>query len=203
MRAGEKHVLERNQVLLDIGHKVPGIGLVMDGAVKLSVGRANAKRVYRVAGAGESFLEAPTIARSSSPFEVRAIKQSVVLALPTKEIEAALKRCPRFAIDLIAVLAERTMSALEDLHATTLPIEGRVARYLLSIAKTQTRRRGHVVIPLPKVVLAARLGMKKESLSRALRSLSDDGLIAVEGRRIILLDRAALSRCQLSDVFTR
>jgi CRP-like cAMP-binding protein len=45
-----------------------------------------------------------------------------------------------------------------------------------------------------KTVVAARLGVKKETLSRLLRELADDGVIAVAQRNIAILDRARLAQ---------
>ena len=47
---------------------------------------------------------------------------------------------------------------------------------------------------MSKTLVAARLGMKKETLSRLLRRLAADGLIEVSRREIAILDRAALTR---------
>ena len=49
-------------------------------------------------------------------------------------------------------------------------------------------------LPVSKTLLAARLDMKKETLSRLLRRLAADGLIKVSGREIAILDRERLER---------
>jgi CRP/FNR family transcriptional regulator, transcriptional activator FtrB len=48
------------------------------------------------------------------------------------------------------------------------------------------------VLPVEKRLLASYLGMTPENLSRALRSLEDSG-VKVDGQRIIITDRAALT----------
>jgi CRP-like cAMP-binding protein len=50
-----------------------------------------------------------------------------------------------------------------------------------------------VHLPTTKTVVAARLGVKKETLSRLLRVLAQRGLISVAQRNISILDRARLS----------
>ena len=49
-----------------------------------------------------------------------------------------------------------------------------------------------VSLPVSKTVVAGMLGVKKETLSRLLRDLSDRRLIAVSRREITILDRARL-----------
>jgi CRP-like cAMP-binding protein len=49
-----------------------------------------------------------------------------------------------------------------------------------------------VDLPLSKTVIAARLGMKKETLSRLLHQFAADGIIDVRRREIAILDRRRL-----------
>jgi CRP-like cAMP-binding protein len=48
-------------------------------------------------------------------------------------------------------------------------------------------------LPFSKTVLAATLGLKKETLSRLLRQFAGEGLIRVERREIVILDRGRLT----------
>jgi CRP-like cAMP-binding protein len=48
-------------------------------------------------------------------------------------------------------------------------------------------------LPAAKSVVAGRLGVAKETLSRLLRQFAQEGLIAVQRRSIRLLDRERLS----------
>ena len=50
------------------------------------------------------------------------------------------------------------------------------------------------VLPASKHVIASRLNLTPETLSRILHGLSESGLIAVKGKRIAVLDMARLSR---------
>jgi CRP-like cAMP-binding protein len=50
-----------------------------------------------------------------------------------------------------------------------------------------------VRLPVSKTLVAARLGITKETLSRLLRSLAERRLIEVSQREIAILDREALS----------
>jgi len=194
MRASATRRLARGEQFAGAGHRAPGLCLLKSGSVTLSLGNGRARRVFRVVGPGESFLEAPALSRSSSPFEIRALDAAEVLTVPSASILAVLWRNPRFAQDLVAVVAARAMLGLRYLHGTTLPVAARVANHLHAIARASKSGACQVVLPATKTILADQLGMKKETLSRALRALSDNGLIAVNGRRIEILDRAGLAR---------
>ena len=193
-RRAQSRELAPRETYLAYGDALPGFCFVLRGAVILWLGRGKSKRVFRVVGAGESFCEAPSLAHAPSPFEVRAQARSVVLAVAPQAIDALVGRDSTFARALIALLAERVTLALGDLDASTVPAAQRVAAYLGSVA----RRNGAGVLPVTKTVLAARLGMKKETLSRTLRALADDGVIAFSGRSFTIKDPKRLAAIKLA-----
>lgn len=65
----------------------------------------------------------------------------------------------------------------------------RLARYLATLAGTEAEAH----LPTSKTVIAARLGMKKETLSRLLRAFAERGVIDMTRRDIRILDRARLA----------
>jgi CRP-like cAMP-binding protein len=79
------------------------------------------------------------------------------------------------------------MAADLSLHT----VEVRLARLLLDEATGDTLERPAW---LTQAELAIRLGTVPNVLSRALRALSDAGLIRVDRRRIVILDRVELHR---------
>jgi CRP-like cAMP-binding protein len=55
-----------------------------------------------------------------------------------------------------------------------------------------------VRLPVSKTLVAARLGVKKETLSRLLRQFAAEGVIEVSRREISILDREALVKLSSS-----
>ena len=64
-------------------------------------------------------------------------------------------------------------------------------RYLFQ--ERQTARSDVIDLDLPKRLIASQLGIQPETLSRILHRLTDAGLIAVQRRRIEILDQHSLS----------
>jgi CRP/FNR family transcriptional regulator len=95
---------------------------------------------------------------------------------------------PRLARNVSSALARRMQALLEEFERVRLPAVTRLAGYLLLIAEGDLAR-----LPMSKTLLAARLDMKKETLSRLLRGLAARGLIAVAGREIRIVDRGGLA----------
>ena len=70
----------------------------------------------------------------------------------------------------------------------------RIVHYLLALAPATAQGRTRVTLPARKMVIAAHLAVTPETLSRTLRSLSDEGLIAVEGDEVTIPDLEGLRR---------
>jgi CRP-like cAMP-binding protein len=88
---------------------------------------------------------------------------------------------------------------MTEFEHSMLPTLQRLAAYLDSIAEpTPAPQVWTARLPVSKTVVAARLGMKKETLSRLLQRLVRRGLIAVAQRDITILDRAGLAQASSS-----
>src|SRR5690606_39004237 len=121
-----------------------------------------------------------------------------MLAVSSKAVLDLLDTDPSFARRMLANMAIRLRRLIRDVEAYSLRSSvQRVAGYLLyeargAEARGDQRSECTVTLPTRKQVLASRLNIAPETLSRVLRDLSDEGLISVEGRRITLHDTARL-----------
>lgn len=97
---------------------------------------------------------------------------------------------------LVRAVSAQMRDAQDAIHAlTTQDATGRVAAWLL----TQAGAASELRLAERKRDVAAQLSISPETFSRALRQLADRGVLAVQGYRIVLLDRVALltlARCR-------
>jgi CRP-like cAMP-binding protein len=173
-----------------------GLYALAYGQVKLAFrGQDGDERVLRVAGSGDTFgLEVALLGRPL-PFEVAALADSMVVSVPAPVVIAAVENDPRVMRAVINALAEGALTLLNEVQSGSLH-RGvqRLASYLDSLAVPNGGDGTFTVrLPTTKTVVAARLGVKKETLSRMLRDLARKGLIAVEQREIAILDRLGLA----------
>lgn len=179
------------EVIAAAGARLPGAFAVAYGTVKLAF-RANGgeERVFRLVQAGQTFGEPSALLGRPSPYEARALAESKVVVIPAAAIFAAIERDPRGARQLALTLAERNVSLLAEVEASSmLSSAQRLARYLATLAGTEAEAH----LPTSKTVIAARLGMKKETLSRLLRAFAERGVIDMTRRDITILDRERLA----------
>lgn len=173
-----------------------GFYAIAYGQVKLGFrGPEGEERVLRIVGPADTCGLAVALLGRPLPYEIAALDDAMLVMVPASAVLATAENNPRFMRTVINALAERTLTLLAEVEAGSLR-RGvqRLASYLDSLAEpngsdgTFTAR-----LPATKTIVASRLGVKKETLSRMLRELAQKGLIEVEQRAIAILDRPGLA----------
>lgn len=119
---------------------------------------------------------------------IEAVEPSVVVGVPTQELEALAAKCPSFSQSLAHVLARSSIRQTRALYELMFPVPVRLARRLVRDAGGAKG----LDLAVSKAVLAEALGTVPETLSRALGTLRSRGLIEVEGSRVIIVDERDL-----------
>jgi CRP-like cAMP-binding protein len=172
----------------------PGDALfvVVTGQVKVVlVGEDGREVILAVLGQGDFFGEMSLIDDEPRSAHVIAMDDSSLLVLRREDFQAALEDHPRIALGLLRAMSRRLRRADDKIGALVLlDVLGRVARLLLDFADEGdgtaiTRRITHHTI-------AQMIGSSRETVSRTMRELVERGLIAVEGKAIIIKNRNAL-----------
>ena len=106
---------------------------------------------------------------------------------------AELERNPRFARLMIASLSERAEALVHELDRQALG-SGR-ARLIDYLVRRAGRGPGPQTITLSptKAAIASSLNLTPEHFSRVLHKLEADGLLGVDGRRIVVPDMQRLT----------
>jgi CRP/FNR family transcriptional regulator len=182
------------------GDPMPGVFSVGYGMLKLALPHADGERVVRFLRPGECFGEASALLGRPCLIDAIALEESMLAVVPAQELARLLEVDQGFARNLAGALAARTLGLLVELEASAQQSGlQRLASYLNSLAQADGRPgRWLARLPATKTAVAARLGVKKETLSRMFRQLAGRGLIEVSGREVAILDRQALTR--LADV---
>ena len=127
--------------------------------------------------------------------DVIALADSLVISVPVPPLLRLLGMDPGFARDLLRELADDYLALLEELQASVQKnAVQRLASYLASLAEPNgTPHTWLARLPVSKTILADRLGITKETMSRLLRELMAQGAIEVARRDITILDRNLLA----------
>ena len=180
----------RGETVTAQGAHLPGILALAYGSVKLVLRRPDrAERLLRVIGALQTFGESSALLGRGSPYGAVALQESKLIVIPTASLLSLLEHDARFARRLVLAMAERKVELYAEMQAATLlSSTQRLASYLKELAGAERT----LSLPFSKTLVAARLGIKKETLSRLLRDLVEQRVIDVTHRDIAILEPARL-----------
>lgn len=184
IRSNALVTLGRDEVLFRQGDESTGFYFVHAGRMRLMVtSRAGTATTVEIIGEGETFGEAVVFMERPYPVTAVALTDATLYFLSAAMVDTMLARDPRTARRLLANLSMRNHGLVADVAALTLEsATSRVREYLLRQCPTPWPDDTVAVELLDtKRVVADRLSVTPESLSRALRRLADLGLIDVQG----------------------
>ncbi len=194
-----KRAFARAESLFAEGDVATGFYLLASGSIKLcKVSPDGKEKVLHFVHPFETFAEAAFFGDGKYPAEARALEKGAALFFPREAFMGLLERNPRFSLNLIislSLLLRRFARQIEELSFAEVP--SRLAAYLLEItAKKSTTLQGKTYLDLDmkKGELASRLGTASETLSRSFRKLKEEGVLSVEGSRVIIFDMARLKQ---------
>ena len=188
--------LERGEYLFQEGGPSVGFYIVQSGAINVHRILASGKeQIIHVFRAGETFAEATLATETGYPADARAMESSVVLLIQKAGFRSLLQRQPELSLRMLASMSGhlRTLvTQLEDL--TVKDVETRLANWLVKRCPSPIGSApSEISLPMTKRMLAAELGTVGETFSRTLAKFREQGLIAVRGRTITVLDPERLA----------
>lgn len=180
----------RGAVVLQKGACPTGLVVVVSGKLRESCcSPRGEEKVVEILGVGKTCGEAALFLDSPYPMCASALTNVVLLHVEKRALEEIIDGDPKFVVRLLQVLAERQNAILRDIHADarSSPLQ-RLVGYLLEECRADGADTGSITLPAAKQVIASRLSMTPEALSRTFRDLADAGLIEMSGKRVKLLD---------------
>lgn len=174
------------------GEQASAIYIVLEGWVKLyRIAPNGAEAVVGVFTRGQSFGEAVAFRHDVYPVAAEAVTDCILLRIEAAMMLRRIEDNPRVAVAILS-------ATFSHLHALVAQIEQlkaqtgaqRVAEFLLELAPCPSGA-CTVVLPYDKSLIAGRLGMKPESLSRAFVKLREHG-VTVRQNHAAIADVEAL-----------
>jgi CRP-like cAMP-binding protein len=180
------------------GEPAASLIIIVEGWVKLyRVTPAGDEAVLNVLTKGESFADAVTFSAARYPASACAVTRSRVVVIPADHVVHCIREMPDIAMAMIASTSthlHRMVQRVEQLTAQS-GIQ-RVADFLSSLSPC-THGPCRIALPYDKSLIAGRLGLKPESLSRVFAKLRSVG-IDVRASEVIV-NEAALLRSLVAD----
>ena len=165
--------------------------LVRSGQMKLfRVSPDGDEKVIEVIHAGRTFAEAIMfMERHVYPVNAEAIEPTELYSFDMNAFMDLLKESPQTCFRLMASMSQRLHGLVEEINSLTLQnATYRLVNYLLQQLPEGAVKAPAIHLDTPKSVIASRLSIQPETLSRILSRLAGKGLLSVSGSNLTLHD---------------
>ncbi|MGO9025984.1 MAG: Crp/Fnr family transcriptional regulator [Beijerinckiaceae bacterium] len=192
-------MLRPHEWIVRQGDPATAFFIVIDGWVKLYRNTASGdETVIDIMTKGESFAEAVAFTGNRYLATAEAVTEARVGRIPADHIVRCIRQSPDIALAMLASTSQHMhhlVQQVEQLKAQS-GVQ-RVAEFLVSLSSAE---RGHcaLVLPYDKVLIAGRLGLTPESLSRAFARLRAIGVV-VDASHVVVRDVAKLRQLAADD----
>ncbi len=185
--------LEKGVNLFNQGEPATAFFLLRKGQIKLyRLSPSGHEKIIEIIKPGQTFAEAVMFMEHHAyPVNSEALEESEVVSIASRVFLGVLRHSMDTCFRLMAAMSMRLRARVAEidnlcLHDATF----RLADYLLEEAEQAS----HIMLRVPKSVLASRLSIQNETLSRILKRLRTAGIIEVHGKEITVLNIEALRR---------
>lgn len=185
----EKHY--SGGTLIDLSEsKGRRVGVILSGTVSVNMYSAEGKSFcLNLLGSGEVFGNDLLNAAVSSPLQVETLGDADILYLDFNPLFISGSSCPyksKVTSNLLEQMSEELVFMSYKIKLLAEPrLRERIRIYLSKLERND----GMVTIPMNRSELASYLCVDRSALSRELGRMQEDGLIAVDGRKIKVLDQ--------------
>lgn len=185
-----------NMPVVEHGEDANGAFWVVYGQVKIALHtKQGTEKILEILGQntcfglGEMLLQRPHIAL------VKTVTDSMLLHVDRTAIMRVAEQNFAFSQELLTCVGRQFYSLVRDIEGYSQTAKQRLAEYLLRQSRRETS--DDIELVAKKSLIASRLSLTPETLSRLLHDLTSDGLISMSGRRIKILDHEQLALVML------
>jgi CRP-like cAMP-binding protein len=188
--------LDPGKALFRQGQPAERFYFLREGLVKLfRLSPEGDEKIIEIMRPGETFAEAVMFMGSQGryPVNAEAINESRLYAFEQKTFLNMLRESNDATFGLLGSMSRRLHMLVNQIESLTLQnATYRLVAYLLEEIPHDARSSPEVQLTTPKGVIASRLAIQPETLSRILAKLRQGGLIEVHGNHITIRDVQAL-----------
>ena len=184
--------LRPGSMLFRQGEPATAFFIIVEGWIKLyRITPAGDEAVLNVFAKGQSFAEAVTFTSGRYPAMASAVTRTRLIMIAADHVIDCIRKMPEIAIAMIASTSQHLhlmVSRIEQLTAQSGM--QRVADFLISLTPC-VKGPCTIALPYDKSLIAGRLGLKPESLSRVFAKLRSVG-VDVRASDVVVNDVATL-----------
>jgi len=182
--------LDQGEVLFHRGDPADSFFYVDTGLIELSLISATGdKKTLEVVNPGRTFGEAVTFMQEVKfPVTAEGLQKSKLCEIPNHAFLNMLRTSRDACMRLLADLSRHLHARVREIENLSIQnARHRLSSYIIDhITDARDGDQATARLELPRHVIASRLSIKPETLSRLLRSLADEGVISIEDRIVFI-----------------
>lgn len=195
---GHERTVDAGTVVAHAGDPVSQIQVVTGGELELKARVDGARVTAGVVRAGGVIADIPFLMGAPMPYDAVASRETDLIVVPGAMWTQLVGSSSSLGLRWMTSLARR----LDDerrrlLVVTSRPLIGQIAYLLLSLSESGPD--GVPVVRLSQSTIAQLLGARRQSVTRAVSELRNDGLIQTAYGSVLLLDAPGLRRVMGGD----
>jgi CRP-like cAMP-binding protein len=189
-----KHIaatsLEKGEVLFHRGDAAEHFYFIDTGLIELSlIAPTGDKKTLEVIGSGRTFGEAVAFMQGHKyPVSAEALQDSTLCRIPNQTYVELIRSNSDASMRLLADVSRHLHDRVREIeHLTVQNARTRLTSYLVDhLVESPVDDQATARLDLPRHVIASRLSIQPETLSRLLRNLTDEGIVSVDDRVVFI-----------------
>ncbi len=183
---------KKGEMIFFEGDKSDKLYVINSGKVKIfKYTKEGKEQILYILSIGDFLGDLSILKKDNFKFNAEALEDVSMCQLTKDDFDQAVKDNPEIALKILEVLYER-IAKLENLvqSLSTKDIESRISRLLLSFIKDFGVPEDDIIrleLPLSREDMANYIGVTRETISRKLNSMQDEGIIDLIGNKTIIL----------------
>ena len=190
--------LDRGQFVFFEGDEAASLYLIESGVIEANVVHGDGKvYIFHFIFQGEVFGEGVVYEQDYYPFSTVARKEALVWKVPKEDLLSAIDSDPAFKAYMLRLVGQKLDSSYVKARCIAGErVEKRVACILLKTIDQQHGIYSHCVekldTPLTNRDISGLIGSTEETVSRVMSRLKKEGIISLEDKHLVVLDREGL-----------
>lgn len=184
---------KKGEIIFLEGEESDKLYVINHGKVKVfRYTKEGKEQILYIVSTGEFLGDLSLLKKSEFRFNAEALEDVNICELTKDDFDNVVERNPEISLKILEVLYEK-IRKLENLvqSLSTKDIETRISGLLLGLIKDFGEPEGNIVrleLPLSREDMANYIGVTRETISRRLNSMQDEGILTLLGNKTIILN---------------
>lgn len=188
-----RRAYKKGEMIFFEGEVSDKLYVINSGKVKIfKYTKEGKEQILYIVSTGDFLGDLSLLKKDEFKFNAEALEDVSICELTKDDFDKAVKENPEIALKILEVLYER-IAKLENLvqSLSTKDIETRISGLLLGLIKDFGIPENNIVrleLPLSREDMANYIGVTRETISRKLNSMQEEGIIKLIGNKTIVLN---------------